>query len=290
VPTAVESQLLPWQLSAPLSREAVFAASSPSQLIVAGGLLSSGDSTAQVDIVDTGSGHQTPAGDLSNPTHDAAAADVGRQLLVLGGGDAAPSASTERLVPSGQQAGTGSLPQPRADASATAIGATAYVVGGYDGPATDAVVLATTDGTGFTQVATLPVPVRYPAVAAIAGMIYVFGGETLAGNPVAAIQMVDPATNQAFVVGNLPAPLSGAIAAALGGEIVIAGGESPGPSGLQPVGNVYAYLPGASGVLAAGSLQVAVSNAGGAVVGGDLWIVGGETAGGIPSADVQTVT
>lgn len=286
-PAAVESGLLPWQLSAPLSREAVFAGSSPSQLILAGGLLSSGDSTAGIDVLDTTSGRQTVAGNLSTPTHDVAAAAAGQHLLVLGGGTAAPSASTERLAPSGQQTGTGSLPQPRADASAATIGDTAYLVGGYNGPATDGAVLATTDGAGFTKVAALPVPVRYPAVATLAGMIYVFGGETLAGSPVAAIQRVNPATHQAALVGSLPAPLSGAIAAALGGDIYIAGGVSPAASGLQPVSSVYAYLPGASGVLAAGSLQVAVSNAGGAVVGGRLWIVGGETVGGTPSADVQ---
>ena len=42
-------------------------------------------------------------------------------------------------------------------------------------------VLATTDGRRFTVVAPLRVPVRYPAVAALGGQIYVFGGQAITG-------------------------------------------------------------------------------------------------------------
>ena len=45
-------------------------------------------------------------------------------------------------------------------------------------------MLATTDGTHFTTVAELKVPVRYPAVVADVGLLYSFGGETAsAGSP-----------------------------------------------------------------------------------------------------------
>ena len=82
--------------------------------------------------------------------------------------------------------------EARADAAALTIGATAFVVGGYDGRALDAEVLGTTDGLHFAQVAALPVPVRYPAVAALDGEIYVFGGQSGNGQPVRAVQVVDP--------------------------------------------------------------------------------------------------
>ena len=75
----------------------------------------------------------------------------------------------------------GQLPQPRSDAGAVTIGRTAYVVGGYDGTTADPQVLSTTDGSSFRQVGSLPVPVRYPAVAARGRMIYAFGGQRIGG-------------------------------------------------------------------------------------------------------------
>ena len=124
----------------------------------------------------------------------------------------------------------GSLPAPRSDAAAVTIGGTAYAVGGYDGSKPDASVLATTDGRTFTTVTALPVPVRYPAVAALDGMIYVFGGQAItgpnAGAAVNVIQAVDPARHMAAVIGRLPESLAGAAAVTLDGEVFVAGGDS----------------------------------------------------------------
>ena len=96
-------------------------------------------------------------------------------------------------------------------------------------------MLATTDGRTFTKVAALPVPVRYPAVAALGGKVFVFGGQTItgphAGAPVEVIQAVDPSRRTAAVIGHLPEPLAGAAAATVGGELFVAGGES---SAAQP--------------------------------------------------------
>ena len=43
-------------------------------------------------------------------------------------------------------------------------------------------MLATTNGRAFTKVATLPLPVRYAAVAGAGNRIWVFGGLTPVGN------------------------------------------------------------------------------------------------------------
>jgi outer membrane protein assembly factor BamB len=119
---------------------------------------------------------------------------------------------------------------PRSDAQAVTIGATTYLVGGYDGSRRDAWVLATSDGRSYSTVAALPVPVRYPAVAALGGRIYPFGGQAVtgphAGAPVSVIQAVDPAHRTATVVGHLPEPLAGATAVTVAGELFVAGGES----------------------------------------------------------------
>ena len=124
------------------------------------------------------------------------------------------------------------------------IGSTAYVVGGYDGTSGDAQVLATTDGASFSPVVTLPVAVRYAAVAAQGGIIYVFGGESQpggttqeystptgtttppAGQEVAVVQAVNTRTRTASVVGYLPHAVEGAAAFVLGGHIFLAGGDS----------------------------------------------------------------
>src|SRR5439155_23878810 len=122
------------------------------------------------------------------------------QLLVIGGGTAAPAGSTQIQTGDKATAG-GALPQARADAGAVTIGNTAYVVGGYDGPALDREVLATTDGRRYRAVVALPVPVRYPALAALGSRIYVFGGLGANGRPSGAVQLVDPAGRTARVVG-----------------------------------------------------------------------------------------
>ena len=132
----------------------------------------------------------------------------------------------------------GSLPQARSDSSSVTIGSTTYVVGGYDGTNADAVVLGTTDGRTFSTVATLPVPVRYGAVAAVGGRIYVFGGQAItgagAGQPVDTVQAVDPTRHHAAVVGHLPEPISGAAAVTLTGSVYVVGGESTVPQPSTP--------------------------------------------------------
>ena len=168
------------------------------------------------------------------------------------------------------------------------LGGSAYVVGGYDGPALDREVLATTDGSHFRDVAALAVPVRYPAVAVLGRRIYVVGGQSASGAPVDTVQVVDPASHTASVVGRLPLPLAGAVAATLDGTVYVAGGDTGTSAGsLHPVAGVLAFRPSSGTFLAAGSLREAVGYAGAAVTGGRLWIVGGEGAGGPPTAAVQ---
>ncbi len=113
---------------------------------------------------------------------------------------------------------------PRADGAAVTIGGTAYIVGGYNGPSLDPGVLATTNGVSFKKVATLLVPVRYPAVVAFDGLIYIFGGETPVGRPVDIVQVVNPRAGTDKLLGHLPLPLSGAAAGVLDGVVYIAGG------------------------------------------------------------------
>ena len=172
------------------------------------------------------------------------------------------------------------------------IGRTAYVLGGYDGPSLDPEVLATSNGVSFRNVTVLPVPVRYPAVATLGGLIYLFGGQSVDGRPVGTVQVVDPSAGTAQVIGRLPLALSGAAAGALHGIIYIAGGTTgaSGASSSHPVRDIFAFDVAHASFLRAGSLPVAVANAGAAISANRLFLVGGETPGGVPTGDVQVVS
>jgi outer membrane protein assembly factor BamB len=305
---AAESGLLPWHMAAPLSRE-VLTPGSPGQLLVLGGLTVGDASANGVYAVSTATGAVRRIGTLPTPVHDAAAAVAGRRALVFGGGSPATVGTVQSIPLAGGGAVTdvGNLPAPRSDAQAATIGATTYLVGGFDGSKPDASVVATTDGRTYRAVATLPVPVRYPAVAALGGHIYAFGGQAItgphAGTPVSVIQAVDPVRRTASIVGHLPEALAGAAAVTVDGELFVAGGESPAATkptpGLgttqltgQPIANaglegpssptrtvstIWAYDPASGRLLAAGRLQVPVSHAAVAPDGSTAWIVGGES-------------
>ena len=113
-PAAVESGLLSWQLGAPVSREVVLPGRRTGELVVAGGLISTGGSSAAVLALDTTSGHLVTTGSLRLATHDAAGALVGGRALVLGGGTVSPSATTQRFAPGGGAVSVAALPEARA--------------------------------------------------------------------------------------------------------------------------------------------------------------------------------
>jgi hypothetical protein len=305
---AVESGLEPWRLLSPLSREVVLPASGGRSLVVVGGLSPGGSTGSGIYEIDPLSGNSRQIGSLFTPVHDAAGTVLSGAGVVFGGGSSTAGSVVQRLASLGGSPGRGSasagpaatrlssLPQPRADDVAVTVGRTAYVLGGYDGTSGDAAVLSTTDGTTYRTVAKLPVPVRYPAVAALDGQIYVFGGDATegprTGAPVATVQVVDPGTGRAKVAGSLPEPLAAATAAVLGGHIYVAGGEtlpasSSASSAPKTVGTIYAWIPETQRALVAGNLLTAVSHAGLAVLGSRAWIVGGETAPGALTSAVQ---
>ena len=306
LPSAAESGVLPWRLPHPLSREVVLPRGN-GQFAVLGGLTSNNVSSANVYAANTATGAIHSIGSLTAPLHDAAAAVSGVRALILGGGTPVTTGSVQRfpLDGSGRTAtAAGSLPTPRSDAQAVKIGGTTYLVGGYDGTRPDAAVLATADGRTFTTVAALPVPVRYPAVAAADGRIMVFGGQAItgphAGSPVNVIQEVDPARHTAAVAGAMPEPLDGAAAVTVDGEVLVAGGDTQGGGGTQAdgrrasgqstrtVSTIWAYDRASRRLLRAGQLQVPVSHAGITVTGSSAWVVGGES-GGAPVTAVQMI-
>jgi N-acetylneuraminic acid mutarotase len=272
-----------WSLGAPVSGQSMVA--QDGKLIVIGGLDSAGSSATGVFTVDPRTGRASSTGTLAEPLHDAAAVALPNRTLVFGGGSATSTANVEALPSQGAGRVTGRLPTARSDLAAQVVGGRAYVLGGYDGQALEPAVLETVDGRRFRSVATLPVPVRYPAVAASGRSIYVFGGQTGSGVQTDAIQRIDVASGDAATVGHLPTALSHASAATIGGRVYVLGGSHGG----KPTDRILSFDPATGRARIAGHLPTAVSNAAAAVVGGVAYLVGGVGTGGAPLSSVETV-
>jgi hypothetical protein len=205
------------------------------------------------------------------------------RMLVLGGGRVVADAVVQRIPTSGLSALIGRLPAPRADMAAVVDGSTVIVVGGGAGTAFQRGVIATTDGVTFRTIATLPVAVRYAAVAELGGRIYVFGGAGAAGD-VATIQVVDVAAGTAHVLGRLPSTLSHATALVVGGRMLIAGGRHAGAA----LSTILEFDPATGRTTTAGRLPRAMSDAAGAVVGSTGYLLGGEARAPLDSIVVLT--
>ena len=310
---SVVSSIAPWHLPSALSRAGA-AALPGGRVLLLGGLFASGGSSADVGVLDLETGALTSVATLASPTHDAGSAVLGGRAFLFGGGQAYPVATVEAVtLPGGSSASggagivTGQLPQPRADDEAVTVAGTAYVVGGYDGSTGDTAVLATQNGSSFSTVATLPVDVRYGAVAAAGGKIYVFGGETVPGGTtleystptpttspppgqqVALVQQIDPQTHTARVAGYLPRGVQGAAAFVLGGKLFLAGGDSNAPGTPPSSGStIWSFDPSTGAFRLVGHLAAPVAYAAVVVEGGTAWLVGGERDG-VPIATVQKV-
>jgi hypothetical protein len=284
-PPVLHARLAADGLPAPVAGAAAVAV--PGGTLVLGGLDTSETSVAGAYLLDP-QGNLKPAGSLSGPLHDAAAAAVGGRVLVFGGGTATSTDLVQELPAAAGGAeptavAVGQLPKARSDLSAVTVGGRAYLLGGYDGTALDPSVLATADGAGFEQVASLPVPARYLAAVALGNRIFAFGGEIGEGEATDAIQEVDPASGRARVVGHLPRPISHAAAVVLGGAVYVVGGES---AAGEPTRDAWRFHPASGRVTPAPRLPVAVADAATSGDGHRAYLVGGTGSGGEALATV----
>jgi N-acetylneuraminic acid mutarotase/glucose/arabinose dehydrogenase len=163
------------------------------------------------------------------------------------------------------------------DVGGTALNGKLYVTGGktpttyektlyiYD-PATDS----------WTTGADLPgVAVENPALVALGGKIYSFGGQTDPfGGAVTKTAVYDPATNVWTLLAPMPTARGGAAAVALGGSLYVIGGMA---SNGASVNTVEVYNPATNTWSAAPPLGTRRDNAGAAVLGGQIFVFGGRT-------------
>jgi outer membrane protein assembly factor BamB len=291
VATTLATHLTPIPLPAPISGESVVATKDGP--LIAGGLDSSSSSVSGVFTLDATGSHLRDVGSLTAPLHDAAATMLGNRVLVFGGGTETSTDTVQALAAPGGTVtpGTtaediGTLPTARSDLSAVTLGKFAYVLGGYDGTNPIDSVLATPDGSSFTQVAKLPVPARYLAVATLGGRIFAFGGLTAGGAASDAIREVNPKAGTARVVGHLPQAVSHANALVLGGSIYVLGGEANG----TPTDRIWRFEPGHRNVVAAGRLPRPIAGGSAAVIGSTGYLIGGTGPGEAPLATVVALS
>lgn len=263
------SSVAPFTLPAPVSRPTVFSAGVG--LLVVGGLTTADTTTQDILLVDLLHGTVKATGQMPVPTHDGAGAVVGGRDLVFGGGSTVVTGAVQDVTPGVPAEVISHLPQPRADLVAISNGNTAYVLGGFDGAQGLTPVLRTLDGRVFTVIGNLPVSVRYPAIAAGSGSIWLFGGE-YDGKQVTDVQRIDLTSGHASIVGQLPQPLSHAGAFTLGGTVLVAGGRI----GVSTTDTVMRFNPANESFSPAGHLPEARSDFGVAVVGTTAYLVGGE--------------
>jgi hypothetical protein len=247
---------------------------SGSNILLCGGLVRGGATSDVVWRIDPASGRIRAIGHLAAAVHDAGGAALSGSWLIIGGGRSGPGSVVQRVASTGVSAVVGRLPRQRADLAVVAFDGQLLVVGGGTPAHDDRAVLATRDGRRFTTIATLRVGVRYPAVAVFEGRVFVIGGSTPGGDT-RDIQVVDPTTGVASIVGRLPNGLSHAAALVVGDQLLVAGGRR---AGMAQTG-VWRLDIGSDGrvtVVGVGHLPSPISDAAAVVVDGIGYLLGGE--------------
>jgi N-acetylneuraminic acid mutarotase len=193
-----------------------------------------------------------------------------------GGGDTAATAAVKR----GWRALHPALLH-RTEVGAGRIGPFIYVVGGFlpSNETTAAVERYDIRRNRWKRLAPMPVAVNHPAVAALGGRLYVYGGYTDSGFSAvtATLQSFDPGTGRwrRLPVSSTPRAAAALLPAA--GQLFAVGGAAPGRG---PLARLEAYDPAKrrwrTGLPA---MQVAREHIAGAVVGRRLYVLGGRAGG-----------
>lgn len=259
-----------YRLSAPIQR--TVAVSSGNKVYIAGGLDAAGSTVAGVFALDPDTGALRSLGSLPQTTHDAAGAMIRGRLFIFGGGSTAGTDLVQAFDPAtGSGVIAGHLPVALSDLSSATIGGTTYLVGGYDGERPRPEIYATTGGTSFRQVATLPEGLRYPAVTVADGMLVVAGGQDVSG-PTSHVYLVDPTDGAVKRAENLPAPIAHAAAFTIDGIGYVAGGRDASDTAVVGVSAIDATT---GTVTPAPPLPHPTADAGVASSSGEAFLIGG---------------
>ncbi len=262
----------------------------PSYVASGGGIVLLGGLNAADTSVDTviaaGFHGGRSLGRLPSVRHDAAAALLGSNIYVFGGGNGPSQLSDIVRVDArtGSSSLVGHLPTASSDSTAAAIGGTAYVVGGYTGTRWLDTIIAYRPGAAAHVVAHLPHTIRYAAVTAVGSQLVIAGGSLENGTASDAVLAYAPATRRISRIGTLPAATTHAAAATLGGIAYVIGGR--GAASGTPTTSIVAIDVAHRKIRPAGQLQTARSDLAAATVGTRIIVAGGKG----PAGTVSTIS
>ncbi|MCB9553584.1 MAG: chitobiase/beta-hexosaminidase C-terminal domain-containing protein [Myxococcales bacterium] len=260
-------------------------------IVVAGGRVAGGASTAIVEEFLLTEGEWVRRRPLPAPRHGAVAVghvraglpDAETASWILGGvvvGPAGPSFAASTVRYSRNQdhlRHLAPLPEGRFRHAVAALDDRLYVVGGRSFQATTRGYAYDPETGRASLIAPLPSVQDGAAAVAAAGRIWVIGGESAFGVAVATLHAYDPASDTWAVMAPMPTARHGAVAAVIGGEIVVAGGEADGVA----VAAVEIYDPATDTWRAGRSLPAARAGAAGIAWQGRLYLAGGRDPAGV---------
>jgi N-acetylneuraminic acid mutarotase len=230
-----------WQRHAqlPLPRTEVAAARAGNEIVVVGGYVPWGDTSAQVDAFSPSANNWRRLPDLPQAVNHALAA-TWRGRIVVAGGYVARQQPSDRVfvLDNDRWRELAHLAEPRAAGGAAIVGDTLYVVGGIGPNGLARVGLALNLRTSASRVIPGPTPREHLAATSAKGRVYAIGGRTAGLNTnLRIVENWRPGAKRWTRLAGVPGSRGGTGAATVGGTIVSVGGEAP----TGTIRTVFAY-------------------------------------------------
>jgi N-acetylneuraminic acid mutarotase len=256
----------------PVPRTEVGAAISGREIVVVGGYLEDGQTTARTDLYDPVARTWRQGPDLPEPLNHAAAATLRGAAVVVGGyGAGGPTQVAAQLDGEAWRA-LPPLLAPRAAAAAVALKGRLYVVGGVARAGLAKSMLAYDPAQKRWAYLPGPTPRQHLAVAAARGRIYVLAGRSAGYDTnTALVESWRPGEKRWRREPPLPEARGGTAAAVAGGLVVSVGGESP--AGTHAA--VFAFDPKSRAWQRLTDLPTSRHGLGAVSFGGEVYVMGG---------------
>jgi non-specific serine/threonine protein kinase len=222
----------------PVARTEVAAAVTGKEILIAGGYLADGSTTARVDLYNPATMSWRVGPDLPLPLNHASAATLRGGAVVVGGYGAEGPTTTALQFAGGAWRALAPLPFGRAAAGAATLKGRLYVLGGVGPYGLARSMLVYDPDTGRWSTLPGPTPRQHLASAAAGGRIYAVGGRTAGYDTnVATVESWAPGERRWRREPDVPEPRGGTGAAAVRGQVVSAGAEAPAGTSAA----VYAF-------------------------------------------------